>query len=133
MSRIVSLAGGAAFLVHSLQCHLKKCTGRSGLSNYLKSIADSNTSVAPYSLSIGGRTWTISEGMDRQMVDFLGTWKSPDASARYFRGNPRAVLLIVRKFYLRKDPTREERARGSSPGDHRDKGDSLPIAPQRLE
>ena len=56
------------------------------------------------------------EQTDRQMVDFLGTWKSPGASARYFRGNPRAVLLIVRKFYLSSVPTREERqgvARGS--------------------
>ena len=98
---------------------LKKSTTRVKLSTYLKTIAGSNTTVAPYALRIGGRTWKISHGMDRQMVDFLGTWKSPDASARYFRGNPRVVLLMVRKFYLSSDPTREERqesqgvARGS--------------------
>ena len=95
---------------------LKKSTTSVKLSAYLKTITGSNTTVAPYALRIGGRTWKISHGMDRQMVDFLGTWKSPDASARYFRGNPRAVLLIVRKFYLSSDPTREERqgvARGS--------------------
>ena len=95
---------------------LKKSTTSAKLSSYLKLIAGSSTTVAPYALRIGGRTWKISQGMDRHMVNFLGTWKSPDASARYFRGNPRAVLLIARKFYLANDPTREERrglARGS--------------------
>lgn len=98
---------------------LKKSATSKKLSAYMKLIAGSNTTVAPYALRIGGRTWKISNGMDRQMVDFLGTWKSPDASARYFRGNPRAVLLLVRKFYLLKDPTQEDRgiaARGSRKG-----------------
>ena len=99
---------------------LKKGTTSTKLSGYLQRIAGSNTSVAPYALRIGGRTWKISNGMDRQMVDFLGTWKSPDASARYFRGNPRAVLLLTRRFYLKTDPTREECARGELPQrDHR--------------
>ena len=95
---------------------LKRSTTSAKLSNYLKKIAGSNTTAAPYALRIGGRTWKISQGKDRQMVDFMGTWKSPDASARYFRGNPRAVLLIARIFYLKNDPTREDRlgdARGT--------------------
>ena len=85
---------------------LKKSTTSTKLAAYLKVISGSTTTVAPYALRIGGRTWKISQGMDRQMVDFLGTWKSPEASARYFRGNPRAVLLIARKFYLSTDPAR---------------------------
>ena len=88
---------------------LKKSTTSTKLAAYLKVISGSTTTVAPYALRIGGRTWKISQGMDRQMVDFLGTWKSPEASARYFRGNPRAVLLIARKFYLSTDPARGRR------------------------
>ena len=86
---------------------LKKVTGRKLLSAHLKLVAGSSSAVAPYALRIGGRTWKISNGMDRQLVDFLGTWKCPDASARYCRANPRAILLMVRKFYLTKDPSRE--------------------------
>ena len=52
---------------------LKKSTTSAKLSSYLKLIAGSDTTVAPYALRIGGRTWKISQGMDRQMVDFLGT------------------------------------------------------------
>ena len=47
--------------------------------------------------------------MDRQMVDFLGTWKSPEASARYFRGNPHTVLQLVREFYLSSHPHKDQR------------------------
>ena len=61
------------------------------------------------SKTFGGRTWKLSNGMDRQLVDFLGTWKSPEASARYFRGNPSAILRMVRKFYLTCDPFRAPR------------------------
>ena len=52
--------------------------------------------------------------MDRQLVDFLGTWKSPEASARYFRGDPRAVILMVRIFYLQSDPFRKAAMGGIS-------------------
>ena len=52
-------------------------------SSYLSYISGVDTTIAPYALRIGGRTWLISKGMDRQFVDFLGTWKSPEASARY--------------------------------------------------
>ena len=88
---------------------LRKTTKRKFLSNYLKNILGSEDPVALYALRIGGRTWKISMGMDRQMVDFLGTWKSPEASARYFRGNPREVLMIVRQFYRQTDPTTDQR------------------------
>ena len=84
-------------------------TKRKSLSHYLQEICGSTSPVAPYALRIGGRTWKISNGCDRQFVDFLGRWKSPEASARYFRGNPRAVLLMVREFYLKKDPTTDQR------------------------
>ena len=95
---------------------LKTATKSTKLAAYLKLILDSNTTVAPYALRIGGRTWKISQGMDRQMVDFLGRWKSSEASARYFRGNPRAVLLIVRRFYLDNDPSMETLRRGGARG-----------------
>jgi len=86
---------------------LKKVTGRKLLSAHLKLVTGASSTVAPYALRIGGRTWKISNGMDRQLVDFLGTWKCPDASARYCRANPRAILLMVREFYITKDPARE--------------------------
>ena len=37
--------------------------------------------------------------MDRQFVDYLGTWKSPEASARYYRERLAAVLKRLIKFY----------------------------------
>ena len=111
---------------------LQKCTKRSKLATYLQRIVGSTTSVAPYALRIGGRTWTISHGLDRQMVDFLGTWKSPDASARYFRGNPRAVLLLVRKFFLGNDPTQEDNAGGVREEARGDTGARLVPSPLRL-
>ena len=54
--------------------------------------------IAPYALRIGGRTWFLANGLDRQFVDFLGTWKSPDASARYYRAAPKAVLVSLRRL-----------------------------------
>ena len=83
------------------------------LPNYIKALIRAESPVATYALRIGGRTWKLSKGMDRQMVDYLGTWKSPEASARYFRGNPHAVLQVVRKFYLSTDPNKNHRK-----GDH---------------
>ena len=67
---------------------------------YLQELNGISSSIAPYALRIGGRTWLISNGLDRQFVDYLGTWKSHEASARYYRGAPRAVLHMLRKFYL---------------------------------
>ena len=70
------------------------------LTRYLKTIAGTEENIAPYALRIGGRTWLISTGMDRQFVDYLGRWKSPEASARYFRAAPREVLRFLRRFYF---------------------------------
>ena len=70
-----------------------KCIGKGApLKEYLKVLVASKTPVSPYALRIGGRTWNITHGMDRQFVDYLGTWKSPEASARYYRKRPAAVL-----------------------------------------
>ena len=35
-----------------------------------------------------------------KFVDYLGTWKSPEASARYYRERPAAVLKKVAKFHM---------------------------------
>ena len=69
------------------------------LKNYLKTLTTNSTPVSPYALRIGGRTWYITQGMDRQFVDYLGTWKSPEASAKYYRERPAAVLKKLIKFY----------------------------------
>ena len=78
---------------------LKSLNKGSRLTKYLKAITGIDQNIAPYALRIGGRTWLIANGMDRQFVDFLGTWKSPEASARYFRAAPREVLKFLRRFY----------------------------------
>ena len=83
---------------------LRPVTKGKHLPKYLQQLAGSESPVAAYTLRIGGRTWKLTNGMDRQMVDYLGTWKSPEASARYFRGNPHSVLQLVRTFYLKSDP-----------------------------
>ena len=38
-------------------------------------------------------------GLDKQFVDYLGTWASLEASARYYRANPAAVIRRLQKFY----------------------------------
>ena len=79
---------------------LKNVCTNTRLSTYLKFITNIPENVAPYAHRIGGRTWLITKGMDRQLVDYLGNWKSPEASARYFRANPAAALQILRRFYM---------------------------------
>ena len=78
-----------------------------GMTTYLKEVSSSVADKVPmYALRIGGRTWNISQGMDRQFVDYLGTWKSPEASARYYREQPAAVLKKIRHFYYNlRDPS----------------------------
>ena len=70
------------------------------LREYLQRLVTSKTPVSPYALRIGGRTWNLTHGMDRQFVDYLGTWKSPEASARYYRERPGAVLRRITRFYF---------------------------------
>ena len=69
------------------------------LNTYLKLISEDDGKISPYALRIGGRTWYITRGLDKQLVDFLGTWSSPEASARYYRETPAAVLKMLQKFY----------------------------------
>ena len=71
----------------------------SALKKYLQKLVKCKAPVSPYALRIGGRTWNLTHGMDRQFVDYLGTWKSPEASARYYRERPAAVLKKLIKFY----------------------------------
>ena len=78
---------------------LKLMGGKVKMREFLQMVTGSRKKVALYALRIGGRTWNISQGLDRQFVDYLGTWKSPEASARYYREEPAAVLLKLRKFY----------------------------------
>ena len=101
---------------------LKQVHRKNILPKYLQELCDRNCPVATYALRIGGRTWKLTQGMDRQLVDFLGIWKSPEASARYFRGNPRSILLMVRQFYIENDPNPGRRngdSAGSAQGDLR--------------
>ena len=67
---------------------------------YLQELNGISSSIAPYALRIGGRTWLISNGLDRQFVDYLGTWKSHEASARYYRERPGAVFKKITRFYV---------------------------------
>ena len=78
---------------------LKSIRKGAPLKTYLQQLVSSKTPVSPYAFNIGGRTWNITHGMDRQFVDYLGTWKSPEASARYYRERPAAVLKKLIKFY----------------------------------
>ena len=73
----------------------------SKVNHFLQKLTEAKKPVPFYSLRIGGRTWNISKGLDRQFVDYLGTWKSPEASARYYRETPSAVLKMLRNFYAR--------------------------------
>ena len=92
---IVSLAQVGLFDDKSL-----KLMGRRGkLRKFLLKLTSTEKPVALYALRIGGRTWNISQGLDRQFVDYLGTWKSPEASVRYYCEEPAAVLRKLRKFY----------------------------------
>ena len=79
---------------------LNKTSSTSSLTKYLQDLASSTEKVPLYALRIGGRTWNISQGLDRQFVDYLGTWKSPEASARYYRAEPAVVLRKIRSFYF---------------------------------
>ena len=77
---------------------LKKVNRGKKFTQYLSYISGVDDEYAPYALRIGGRTWFLNHGLDRQFCDFLGVWKCPDASARYYRANPHAVLRRLRRF-----------------------------------
>ena len=80
---------------------LKDLNKEKRLTTYLQHITGLDQYIPPYALRIGGRTWLLARGMDRQFVDFLGTWKAPEASARYFRAAPHATIHMLRQFYLK--------------------------------
>ena len=80
---------------------LKGLNRKKRLTYYLQYITGLEHYIAPYALRIGGRTWLLAQGLDRQFVDFLGTWKSPEASARYYRAAPNLVLRSLERFYLK--------------------------------
>ena len=79
---------------------LKTVGKGAALKEYLQELISCKSPVSPYALRIGGRTWNITHGMDRQFVDYLGTWKSPEAAARYYRERPAAVLKKLTSFYV---------------------------------
>ena len=70
---------------------------------YIQLLTSSKDPVSAYSLRIGGRTWYLSQDMESEFVDYLGTWKIPKASARYYRASPAAVLKKLRKFYCTRE------------------------------
>ena len=77
-----------------------KTLGRGApIGQYIQTITASKNPISPYALRIGGRTWYISHGMDRIFTDYLGTWKAPEACARYYRESPVTVVRILLKFY----------------------------------
>ena len=78
---------------------MKSATKGRGVRKFLQQLTESKNPVPLYALRIGGRTWNRSQGLDRQFVDYLGTWTSPEASARYYREEPTAVLRKMRRFY----------------------------------
>ena len=73
------------------------------LSAYLKEIVNDDLKVSPHALRIGGRTWYLSKNLEKQFVDYLGTWACSEASARYYRASPGAVLRKLHDFYVNLD------------------------------
>ena len=69
------------------------------LQSFHKKLVGVNKKLSPHALRIGGRTWYLSTGLDKQFVDYLGTWASSEASARYCSANLAAVIRRLQKFY----------------------------------
>ena len=86
---------------------LRSVCGSKNIQRYLKSLCNTETAITTYSMRFGGRTWLITQGMDCQFVDILGTWKSPKASARYYRENPDEVLRVTTKIFAGPEPLRD--------------------------
>ena len=76
--RLLTEAGRSGWVVKGF---LDKVGRGAALKKYLQRLISSKAPVSPYALRIGGRTWNLTHGMDRQFVDYLGTWKSLEASA----------------------------------------------------
>ena len=78
---------------------LKRAGRGDTLGKYLQLLTTCEEAISPYALRIGGRTWYVSHGLDRQFCDYLGTWKSPEASARYYRASPATVLYKLQAYF----------------------------------
>ena len=79
---------------------LKSLNKQKRLTLYLQYITCLDQYIAPYALRVGGRTWLLTQGIDRQLEDLLETWKSPESSARYYRASPQSVISSLRRFYF---------------------------------
>ena len=51
---------------------LQKMNKKMTLTKYLQRLTGLKRNIAPYALRIGGRTWLLAKGLDRQFVDFSG-------------------------------------------------------------
>ena len=78
---------------------LKDVNSGTRFSSHLRYVTKIQENIAPYALKIGDRKFLIANGMDRQLVDFLGNRKSPEFSTRYFRANPTAAIKQLQKLY----------------------------------
>ena len=94
--RILLVAAQQRWVIHGFL--MSVCSGQT-LGKYIQDLTKSSRSVSPYPLRIGGRTWHLSHGMDRQLLDYLGTWSSPEASARYYQESPATVFKLLQQFY----------------------------------
>ena len=79
---------------------LKKRGGVNALPSFLTKLAGDEITVSPHALRIGCRTYYLSNNLDKQFVDFLGTWANPEASARYYRASPDAVLRRLQHCFM---------------------------------
>ena len=81
---------------------LKPINKKKRLTKYLQRLTSLQKYISPYAMRIGGRTWYLANGMERQLVDFLGTWKCPEASFRYYRAAPQLVLRSLTQFFVQR-------------------------------
>ena len=81
---------------------LKPINKKKRLTMYLQRLTGLQQYISPYAMRIGGRTWYLANGMERQLVDFLGTWKCPEASFRYYRAAPQLVLRSMTRFFVKR-------------------------------
>ena len=65
---------------------------------YFQLISGLEEAFAPYALRLGGRTWMLNQGMERQLCDFLGTWRSPVVGGIYHDLPVRDGVLGVQNY-----------------------------------
>ena len=79
---------------------LKRSGRGDTLGKYLKLLASTEDPVSPHALRIGGRTWYLSHGMDRQFCDCLGTYKVTGIFSTVLQGKPSHRLEKTIKILL---------------------------------